>query len=41
MTFVVSHRGVVHEKDLGPFKGMEAYDPDDTWTVVEVEPDET
>ena len=40
MTFVVSHRGVVHEKDLGPLTGMEAYDPDDTWTVVEVEPDE-
>jgi len=37
MTFVVSHRGVVHEKDLGPFEGMEAYDPDDTWTAVDVE----
>jgi hypothetical protein len=37
MTFVVNHRGVVREKDLGAFTGMDAYDPDDTWTVVEAE----
>jgi hypothetical protein len=35
MTFVVSHRGQVHEKDLGPFTGMPAYDPDDSWTEAE------
>jgi len=37
MTFVVNHRGVVRQKDLGPFTGMDAYDPDDTWTVVEAD----
>ncbi len=35
MTFVVSHRGKVHQKDLGEFTGMDGYDPDDTWTEVE------
>jgi hypothetical protein len=35
MTFVVNHRGVVWQKDLGPFAGMEAYDPDDSWTEAE------
>jgi hypothetical protein len=35
MTFVVSHRGKVHQKDLGEFAGMDEYDPDDTWTEVE------
>jgi hypothetical protein len=35
MTFVVSHRGKVHQKDLGEFSGMDEYDPDDTWTKVE------
>lgn len=35
MTFVVNHRGKVQQKDLGPFEGMQAYDPDDTWTDVE------
>ena len=35
MTFVVNNRGVVHQKDLGEFTGMDAYDPDDTWTLVE------
>jgi hypothetical protein len=35
-TFIVSHDGVVYEKDLGPdtlsvFKGMERYNPDKTW----------
>jgi hypothetical protein len=35
MTFVVNHRGKVHQKDLGAFDGMDEYDPDDTWTEVE------
>ena len=35
MTFVVSHRGKVHQKDLGEFTGMDEYDPDDSWTEVE------
>lgn len=39
MTFVVNHRGVIQQKDLGPFTGMDAYDPDDSWAAVE--PDET
>jgi hypothetical protein len=35
-TFIVSHTGIVYEKDLGPdtlkeFKGMERYNPDKTW----------
>ena len=38
-TFIVSHNGVVYEKDLGPrtsdeFKKMERFNPDRTWTVV-------
>jgi hypothetical protein len=38
-TFIVSHSGVVYEKDLGPatlaaFQKMERFDPDKTWTVV-------
>jgi hypothetical protein len=38
-TFIVSHDGVVYEKDLGPttlaeFKTMERYNPDKTWTPV-------
>ena len=38
-TFIVSHEGVVYEKDLGEqtleaFKAMERYNPDSTWTVV-------
>ena len=37
MTFVVNQRGVVQQKDRGPFEGMDAYDPDDTWTVVEAD----
>jgi hypothetical protein len=41
-TFIVSHDGVVYEKDLGPntleaFKKMELYNPDKTWSPV-VEP---
>ena len=39
-TFVVSHDGVVWEKDLGPktldqFKAMERFNPDATWSPVE------
>lgn len=38
-TFIVSHSGIVYEKDLGPktleqFKAMEVYNPDSTWTPV-------
>ena len=38
-TFIVSHTGVVYEKDLGEktleaFKTMERFDPDKTWKVV-------
>ena len=38
-SFIVSHTGVVFEKDLGPetleaFKSMTRFDPDPTWTVV-------
>ncbi len=35
MTFVVNHRGRVHQKDLGEFRSMNEYDPDDSWTEVE------
>jgi hypothetical protein len=35
MTFVVSHRGKLHQKDLGEFTGMDSYDSDDTWSEVE------
>jgi hypothetical protein len=39
-TFMVSHDGVVYEKDLGPdtlkiFQGMDRYNPDNTWKVTE------
>ncbi len=39
-TFIVSHTGVVYEKDLGPgtlevYKVMERYDPDESWSPVE------
>jgi hypothetical protein len=38
-SFMVSHDGVVYEKDLGPntlllFKQTEVFNPDDTWTPV-------
>lgn len=38
-TFIVSHNGVVYEKNLGPktfeeFQKMELYDPDKSWTPV-------
>lgn len=40
MTFIVSHDGVVYQKDLGPttldrFKAMERYNPDRTWRPAE------
>ncbi len=40
-TFIVSHSGIVYEKDLGPttleqFKAMERYDPDSSWTPVQL-----
>jgi hypothetical protein len=39
-TFIVSHDGVVYEKDLGPdtltaFRKMELFNPDKTWSPVE------
>jgi hypothetical protein len=42
-TFIVSHDGVVYEKDLGPktieaFQAMELYNPDKTWRPVEEPP---
>ena len=41
-TFMVSHDGVVYEKDFGPntleeFKKMERFNPDKTWSPVEEE----
>jgi hypothetical protein len=35
-TFIVSHDGIVYQKDLGPrsldvFKSMDRYNPDNTW----------
>jgi hypothetical protein len=35
MTFVVNQRGKVSQKDIGPFAGMETYDPDDSWSESE------
>ena len=42
-TFIVSHEGIVYEKDLGPaslsaLKGMDVYNPDKTWNVTMDEP---
>lgn len=39
-TFIVSHEGVVYEKDLGPgtlevFEVLERFDPDESWSPVE------
>jgi hypothetical protein len=39
MTFIVSHEGVVYQKDLGPetldrFRSMELYNPDPAWDPV-------
>jgi hypothetical protein len=44
-TFIVSHDGVVYEKDLGPdtleqFKKMERFNPDKSWTPVSDKQDE-
>jgi hypothetical protein len=41
-TFIVSHDGVVYEKDFGPktldeFKNMERFNPDKSWTPVPTE----
>ncbi len=38
-TFIVSHDGIVYEKDLGPttldeYRAMDRYDPDPTWSPV-------
>jgi hypothetical protein len=38
-TFMVSHTGVVYEKDFGPatldaFQKMERFNPDKSWTAV-------
>jgi hypothetical protein len=38
-TFMVSHDGVVYEKDLGPktleeFRAMDRFNPDPTWNAV-------
>ena len=38
-TFIVSHDGIVYEKDLGEntleeFRKMERYNPDSTWRAV-------
>jgi hypothetical protein len=43
-TFIVSHDGVVYEKDLGPntlgaFRTMERFNPDKSWTPVADTPD--
>jgi hypothetical protein len=40
-TFIVSHDGIVYEKDLGPktpelFRKMDRYNPDKTWTRTEL-----
>jgi len=39
-TFIISHNGIVYQKDLGPdtlkeFNSMERYNPDKTWQVTE------
>ena len=41
-TFIVSHTGIVYEKDIGPdtlkaFQKMELFDPDDSWKPTEDE----
>jgi hypothetical protein len=43
MTFMVSHDGTVFQKDLGRQTGqlarkIESFDPDQTWTKVNVSP---
>ena len=44
-TFIVSHDGVVYDKDLGPstpdqFKKMELFNPDSSWTPVQEQDEE-
>ena len=41
-TFIVSHEGIVYDKDFGPttldeFKRMERFNPDKSWTLVSAE----
>jgi hypothetical protein len=41
-TFIVSHTGIVYEKDLGPdtleaFQKMEVFNPDESWTATDDE----
>jgi Protein of unknown function (DUF2950) len=43
MTFLVNHKGVVYQKDLGPrtakrINGFTWFNPDQTWKKIEVEP---
>jgi len=45
-TFIVSHDGVVYEKDLGPstleqFKKIELFNPDKTWTAAQGDDDQS
>jgi len=35
MTIVVSQQGTVFQKDIGPFPGMDRYDPDSSWSAVD------
>lgn len=42
MSFMISHEGIIYQKDLGPDSreiaaAMKVLDPDDTWEIVEVE----
>jgi hypothetical protein len=44
-TFIVSHDGVVYERDFGPqtldeFKKMERFNPDQSWTPVQEKPEQ-
>lgn len=41
-TFIVSHTGIVYEKDPGPdtleaFKKMKLFNPDESWTATDDE----
>jgi hypothetical protein len=43
-SFIVSHDGIVYEKDLGPntldeFQRMQRFDPDKSWTPVKENPE--
>jgi hypothetical protein len=45
MTFVVSHRGIVYQKDLGEdteklAKAIVAFDPDSSWTPTRTDADQ-